>query len=236
LAQGFGAHCLGGLAAVRNRPALLARGMLCLMLVIAAAWQLRGAARQHFLSTCVVDSNSTCLVDSGCPGGGQNMTCTRPMWWTTPAPVIPTEPPQYVNVTMQADCSYMPTEHFAEPGVQLPKTPPVDNSSGMVAKLMPASPALLQRLRGLQPGNISATTYPCNVTKLVRMPPVPPPASTPPPPLVPGRCFCKRGCWNPDLQRCLIWKDMPAIDINNRLDSYPLEALHSAWNPWPKAR
>ena len=33
---------------------------------------------------------------------------------------------------MQADCSYMPTEHFAEPGVQLPKTPPVDNSSGMV--------------------------------------------------------------------------------------------------------
>ena len=37
-----------------------------------------------------------------------------------------------MNVTMRADCSYMPTEHFAEPGVQLPKTPAVDNSSGMV--------------------------------------------------------------------------------------------------------
>merc|ERR1719146_200043 len=65
------------------------------------------ALRLRGRTGCHVDSNITCLLDDICPGGGMNMTCTRPKWWApapTPAPT-PVPGPRWVNVSELTECA-----------------------------------------------------------------------------------------------------------------------------------
>jgi hypothetical protein len=173
------------------------------------ALRLRGRA------DCYVDSNITCLLDDICPGGGMNMTCTRPKWWSpapTPAPT-PVPGPRWVNVSELTECADG-GPHPLQEGVNLSTSIPS-------VTLMPASaPVLLQNL---------TKTHPCYKIVTVLAPPLPLPPPTPPPPIVEGKCFCNRGCWSADEQRCLVWDDHAPFD--HSLHHHGEEVDHGDWAP-----
>lgn len=187
------------------------------------------ALRLRGSSGCHVDSNITCLLDDICPGGGMNMTCTRPKWWSpapTPAPT-PVPGPRWVNVSELTECA-------DEGGAQASQAHGLDTS---IRKALQAGVNLSASMPGvtLMPASATAlfqnltTTHPCYKTVSVLAPPLPLPPPTPPPPIVEGKCFCNRGCWSADEQRCLVWDDHAPID--HSLHHHGEEVDHGDWVP-----
>jgi len=135
-------------------------------------------------------------VFTNLPGGGGNTSAGMDALNTGPlmpaaAPVaVPAPPPMPV----------------AEP----PPPPPVEESPPAPVPEGPNVTILLSQRVEPEP-----ETYPCNQTVLVRLPPPVPEPPTPPPPLVPGSCFCRKGCWNATAGKCMTWQDLPAVEHPN---------------------